>query len=461
MARRPRASPRLHIYRDNDEFTVTLLVTDDEGATGDDTMTVTVSNLAPTAEAGDDLTAAEGDTVTIAPTQTNVGLDDTHSATIDWGDNSDDTVIDEVGGLFSGQHVYADDGDFVVTVTVRDDDGDTGTHTLTVEVDNVAPVVDAGADQAAIAGEPVLFNGSFTDAGVADSHTIEWDFGDDEGVTGTLTPTHTYSDPGEFTVTLTVDDGDEDGEGTDTLQVVVVPEAVGIEGVAITGFSLSNTSPVPPDDVVVSFIAGNISGGVVAGIELTLLVKGVAEVTFPTFDLGVGESRSFSHSIARTDEGIYPVQMLDQVQAFVIEGPEFEASNFQVGPVIAALGNTVKASVNVSNVGAVVGRVAVAILVDGVAFERNFTIVPGGSILLAQFIEISRPLAGLDAPGPHRVAIRIDGRPALQPRRYTVVRPAIVSRVPTEPAFNPAETTVVDATGKKLVIETGARLDSE
>ena len=37
----------------------------------------------------------------------------------------------------------------------------------------------------------VLFSGSFTDPGTADTHTIEWDFGDGSPVvTGTLTPTH-------------------------------------------------------------------------------------------------------------------------------------------------------------------------------------------------------------------------------------------------------------------------------
>jgi PKD repeat protein len=50
--------------------------------------------------------------------------------------------------------------------------------------------------------------------------SFAWDFGDGTGATGTLTPTHSYADNGDFTVTLTVTDANG-GVGTDWLVVTV------------------------------------------------------------------------------------------------------------------------------------------------------------------------------------------------------------------------------------------------
>ena len=49
---------------------------------------------------------------------------------------------------------------------------------------------------------------------------IQWDFGDGTLVTGTLTPTHTYANDGEFVVTLVVT-GAFGSVGQDSLMVMV------------------------------------------------------------------------------------------------------------------------------------------------------------------------------------------------------------------------------------------------
>jgi PKD repeat protein len=66
--------------------------------------------------------------------------------------------------------------------------------------------------------------GSFDDPGILDTHTITWDFGDGDTVTGTLQPDHTYVSAGVYIVTLTVADN-HGGVGQDTLLVTV--EAAG------------------------------------------------------------------------------------------------------------------------------------------------------------------------------------------------------------------------------------------
>ena len=93
---------------------------------------------------------------------------------------------------------------------------------LEVTVHNVPPAADAGADQAVTVGMAVSFAGSFTDPGTLDVHTVTWDFGDGTPVvTGGLEPTHTFSDAGVYTVTLTVMD-DDGGVSSDQLTVNVI-----------------------------------------------------------------------------------------------------------------------------------------------------------------------------------------------------------------------------------------------
>jgi hypothetical protein len=74
----------------------------------------------------------------------------------------------------------------------------------------------------------VSFAGSFTDPGASDTHTIEWDFGDGGTATGTLTPTHVYAAPGNYTVTMRVTD-DDGGVGLDALVVSVTAPASPIQ----------------------------------------------------------------------------------------------------------------------------------------------------------------------------------------------------------------------------------------
>ena len=108
----------------------------------------------------------------------------------------------------------------MVTLTVTDEQGTTGTDTLTIVVQNVTPTVDAGTDLSLDEGGSVALHGAFTDPGESDSPIYRWDFGDGAAVQNTLDPTHTYADDGIYTVTLTVTDKDN-ASGADTLLVTV------------------------------------------------------------------------------------------------------------------------------------------------------------------------------------------------------------------------------------------------
>jgi VCBS repeat-containing protein len=180
----------------------------------DDTITV---------DAGSDAIIDEGDTFTGSGFFTDPD-GDTWTATVDYGDGAGTQPLAlNPDKTFTLNHVYSDNGTYIVTVTVHDGGG-SAADSVNVTVNNVAPVVEAGPDKTVDQGTAVSFSGSFTDPG-ADFHAIEWDFGDGSPhVTGTLTPTHTYAQKGIYTVTLTVIDDDGDS-GSDILTVVVDEES--------------------------------------------------------------------------------------------------------------------------------------------------------------------------------------------------------------------------------------------
>ena len=130
---------------DDLDSTATLTVTDPHGASGTDTAAVTVNNVAPSVDAGPDWAVDLEDTgLSITAGFSDPGVLDTHSATIDWGDGTvDDATVDQEAATASGSHTYEDDGDYVVTVCVEDDDGgsDCGATTVTIESVEVLPEV--------------------------------------------------------------------------------------------------------------------------------------------------------------------------------------------------------------------------------------------------------------------------------------------------------------------------------
>jgi PKD repeat protein len=213
-----------HTYDENGSYTVTVTVEDDDGGSGSDTATVDVANVAPSVTI-DSLpsTADEGDTVALDASFSDPG-NDMHSATINWGDGTTESVsVDQTADTLSASHTYTDDGSYPVTVTVTDDDGSSGSDTATVDVANVAPTVTIDSVQTGVDGdENATLNASFSDPGSDDTHTatVDWGDGTTESVgvdqsTDTLSATHAYADGGSYTVTVTVED--DDG-GTDTAE---------------------------------------------------------------------------------------------------------------------------------------------------------------------------------------------------------------------------------------------------
>ncbi|MGY5880973.1 MAG: PKD domain-containing protein, partial [Candidatus Thorarchaeota archaeon] len=204
-----------HTYDDNGFFILTLTVEDDDGGVTVYSTDITVNNVAPTAYAEYDQTVDEGAEAIFVGDFTDPGTADTHIFMWDFGDGTPGS------SELSPTHAYGDNGVYTVYFTVVDDDGGANTDSVTVTVTNVAPTVDAGPDQIVYSGETVVFAGSFSDPGWLDTHTTDWDFGDGQTDSDTLTPTHIYLIAATYGVTMTVTD-DDGGVGSDSLSVTVL-----------------------------------------------------------------------------------------------------------------------------------------------------------------------------------------------------------------------------------------------
>ncbi|GLU44904.1 PKD domain-containing protein [Allomuricauda sp. NBRC 101325] len=207
-----------HTFTTEGIYTVTLIVTDIEGLTDSDELSITVltPNVAPVAviTATPENGEAPLEVAFIGSNSTDSGSGTIVSYAWDFGDGNSSTEADPT-------HIYTDAGNYTAELIVTDDGGLTGTASILIQVTeiggNQAPVAVATANiTTGLAPLPIIFNGSGStdDVGVV---SYEWNFGDGQSSTE-ADPTHTFVASGVYTVVLTVTDG---GGLLDTAEITV------------------------------------------------------------------------------------------------------------------------------------------------------------------------------------------------------------------------------------------------
>ena len=176
----------------------------------------------PSADAGPAVSGVEGSPVQLTGTASDV---ENQSPTIAWSAN--------VAGLDAGASCSfspsanvasptvrcTDDGTVTLTISVNDGVNPAVTDTTSLTLTNAAPVVTISAptDGSSHAiTSPLALSATISDPGTNDSHTCGIDWGD--GTTGpatvglvsagTCTASHTYANPGPYTIGVTVTDDD-------------------------------------------------------------------------------------------------------------------------------------------------------------------------------------------------------------------------------------------------------------
>ena len=219
-----------HLYADNGNYTVTLTITDDDGGTLVETLSVNVQNVAPVIQQL--IGNGSGEEGNVLKYKANAidqaGINDplTYTWEVFFNGSTTPFLSQSGAGQPDFQFVPVDNGIYSIRVTVDDLDGGVSSQTWistndgsTVQsftVTNLAPTLRFAADQRVDEGAQYSLSAPFEDGGALDTHVASVDWGDassselasvDE-VTHLISSTHRYSQNGTYTVTVRIRDND-------------------------------------------------------------------------------------------------------------------------------------------------------------------------------------------------------------------------------------------------------------
>jgi hypothetical protein len=234
--------PTLQIDKKGD-YVAELIVNDGTVDGVPDTVTLTAINTPPVADAGPDQPVFIGDTVTLDGSgSTDVDGD---GLTYRWsivGAPADSTSVLSDPSAVMPTLVIDGHGSYQIQLVVNDGTADSTPDTVVLAVGNVAPVADAGPDQAVFVGDAVTLDGSASHDADGDALTYLWAIADLPAESTT-----TLSDPTTVTPTLVID-----SHGTYGVQLVVndgfadsVPDPV-----ALTVLNVKPVADAGPDQSV-------------------------------------------------------------------------------------------------------------------------------------------------------------------------------------------------------------------
>lgn len=204
-----------HTWMDDFANVITLKVTDVTGTFSIAKSTVVVMNRPPipTVEIGGEL--FEGYEISFECTVDDASPQDTFMFfwVIDGHENKSGSIITQI---------FDDNGEYLVSMNVIDDDNGIGHWETVLTISNVAPSIEEIEDFETWEDIEVIINPTVHD-GPKDNATFEWSI-DNVSIGSERTFNHTFADPGEYHVGLVV--SDKDGDTDSTVVTVTVKDRI-------------------------------------------------------------------------------------------------------------------------------------------------------------------------------------------------------------------------------------------
>jgi PKD repeat protein len=213
-------SPRMgHGYREPGEYEISVSVVDDAGNTDTATQTVTVleadeDSSTRGVDARLSVSSTEitvGKEITVDASRSTSGAGPIVSYSWDFGDGT--TFETKQGSIGYG---YRDAGDYEVTVTAVDEEGNTGSASTEISASEPQEIVEAKLSvtpRNVDVGEGITIDASGSTSSAGSIERYEWDFGDgnsfdtEKGQLG-----YGYDEPGGYDITVTVVDSEGNRE---------------------------------------------------------------------------------------------------------------------------------------------------------------------------------------------------------------------------------------------------------
>ena len=204
-------NPR-HIYTDDGQYNVILIVKDDKAESKPKERKITVTNVAPTIDEFNVLPVIlkEGGSIDCKADASDPG-DDIFIYEWDFGDGN-------FANGSSVSHVYFDDGLYIVELTVNDGDGDSDRKSRTIMVESISPGFIVYPTELDEGGRVTCDAPTFDD--VNDELIYSWKFGDGKNDAGGSV-NHVYVNDGAYDIELEIKTNDNKIIGRKTEKVKV------------------------------------------------------------------------------------------------------------------------------------------------------------------------------------------------------------------------------------------------
>jgi len=278
-----------HTYALPNHYHVTLTVRDDFGLPVSDSTIAVIGEASepPIADAGGPYPGSAGVLVSFDGTGSSDEDGNIKTWTWDFGDDSEPKTGPKP------KHTYTEAGPYTVTLTVTDNSNESDDDTTEANIGqgNLPPMAEAGGPYIGAAGVAKQFDGSGSSDPNGDDLTYEWDFGDESAPKTGPTPSHIYTEPGPYIVTLTVTDTGELSSSDDATAIIGEPD------------------PDPDDRLIDMVTLGDVGGGPAADVAV--------------LDVGLANGDQVSAAIHVRDGGtgaeIYQVQLLEAWRSVAME----------------------------------------------------------------------------------------------------------------------------------------------